>query len=89
MASVIVELTGTVDGVNTVFTTPEAFLAGSFRPVINGTSYEQDDDRFGCVENSETQVTMTTAPLIGDVVQGFYIEKDAEGSPFDPDGAVP
>jgi len=89
MATVIKDLTGTVNGSNRVFTTPTAFESGTFRPIWNGSVYNQDDDTFGCVEDSSTQVTLTTAPLTGTIMQGFYVEEVAVGSPFDPDGVLP
>lgn len=89
MAAVIRQLTGDVNGVNKIFTAPSPFVAGSFRPIWNGSVYEQGDVRFGCAEDSDTQVTLTIAPLTGEVIQGFYEDAGMVGSPFDPEGVLP
>lgn len=89
MATVVNTLIGDVNGVNKVFTTPTAYAAGSLRPIWNGSVYEQADARFGCVEDSNTQITLTLAPYAGEVIQAIYHEDVAEGSPFDPLGILP
>jgi len=86
MSAVIKKLIGTVDGVNTTFTTPTSFITGSFRPIWGGIVYEQNDPRFGCVENSNTSITLNSSPDPGEEMQGFYIEEEAIGSPFHPSG---
>lgn len=89
MATVVNRLVGDVNGVNKIFTTPTRFAADSFRPIWNGSIYAQDDERFGCVEDSDTQITLTTAPYTGEDIQGLYEEDVAAGSPFDPLGVLP
>lgn len=82
-------LSGDADGVNTVFTTPTPFVAGSLRALRNGVVYEPDDEVFGWAENSTTEIEFITAPMEDTVVQAFYTEIRSEGSPYDPDGVLP
>ena len=89
MAAVVKTLTGTINGSNTDFTTPEEFVAGSFRPIINGIVYEVDDDDWGCTEIDTETIRLNTAPETGYSVQGFYVQADVTGSPFDPGGSFP
>jgi len=70
--SVIVELVGTVDGVNQTFTTPTTFVPGTIRVMWNGQVYDKDDTRHGWTEPTSQSVTLTTAPRVGDVLQAFY-----------------
>lgn len=82
-------LSGDVDGVNLVFVAPIPFAAGSFRLVLNGLFYDADDSTFGWTEVNTTTVTLTTAPVAGDVVQGFFTALSSTGSPVDPEGSLP
>ena len=81
------------------FQTPTKYVSGSFRLVVNGSIYESDDEDFGWVElTNEIQVTITTAPRVKDVLQGFYQDQDVsgqlglddvKGSPFHPTNLYP
>jgi hypothetical protein len=94
--SKVVALAGVPNGGTKQFTTPSAFVAGSFRLVLNGQVYEPADDKFGWAEISDSIVELTTAPRAGDVLQGFYQELAAvpgvgnvKGSPFHPSDSYP
>lgn len=92
-------LTPAPDGALVTFQTPTKYVPGSFRLVVNGSIYEPDDEAFGWVElANEIQITITTAPRVGDVLQGFYQDQDAagqlglddvKGSPFHPTNLYP
>lgn len=86
-ATVIKLANGTVDGSNTDFTTPTPFIAGSARPVINGVTYDQTDEQWGCTELDSSTLRMNTAPLVGFVVQFRYAEPQVVGSPHHPTDA--
>lgn len=86
-------LAGTTNGINKVFTSPTEYQAGSFRLVLNGQVYEPTDDVFGWTETGTNEVTLTTAPRAGDVLQAFYRDytgvevaptDEVVGSPFYP-----
>lgn len=79
-------LAGTVNGINAVFTTPTEFEAGSLRLVLNGQLYEPTDTKFGWSETGTNQITLTTAPRSGDVLQAFY--RDLDGVEVDPENVV-
>lgn len=93
----ILELSGVVDGVNKTFTTPTTYVSGSIRIIVNGLSYEEDDDEYGWSEISGTTIEMDNAPLTGDIIQAFYLDEDSEhegqdiftGTPVDPEGILP
>lgn len=74
-------LSGTIDGVNTTFTTPENFVSGTFRLFLNGALYRADDDKYGYSELDSSTVTLTTAPRAGDVLQGIYDANLGSASP--------
>jgi hypothetical protein len=93
----VLELSGVVNGSNTTFTTPTAYVTGSIRIIVNGLFYEEDDDEYGWSEIDGTTIQMDNAPLTGDTIQAFYLDEDSEhegqdifiGSPVDPDGVLP
>ena len=96
--SKVVALIGFCNGVNKSFTAPGRFRAGTFRLVWNGQVYEPADERFGWAETSDQTIETLRAPRAGDLLQGFYQEKDpvsalglddVRGSPFDPNGVIP
>lgn len=94
--SKIVPLIGIPSGLLKNFTTPTAFVAGTFRAVWNGQVYEPDDGRYGWVEISDNQVEFTQAPMTDDVMSCFYQELstvpgigNVKGSPFHPTGSFP
>lgn len=97
--SVIVPLSGTVDGANTTFTTPSKYVSGTIKLIINGQVYEPNEDDYGWSETDDETIEINTAPLTGDVVQAFYKDKDSlhegtafdnvKGSPFHPQGILP
>lgn len=95
--SVIRELAGIVDGVNRTFTTPSKYVTGTIKVVWNGQVYEDTDDRTGWTEIDDETIELTEAPLVDDVLQAFYQDKDSQhlgldsvvGSPFDPNGILP
>lgn len=94
--SVVVAVSGVVDGVNTVFTTPSRYMATTIRMIVNGQIYEPDDDSFGWTELSDLTIQFLVAPEVGDIIQAFYLDKDSEGTeisdvqgtPFDPNGIL-
>ena len=96
--SKIVDLIGSVDGVNVSFKTPTKFVSGTLRVIFNGVVYPPDDDRKRWIELSDDTITFDTAPRPGDILQAFYQDKDVsgqigldnvKGSPFDPNGVLP
>jgi len=89
MASVIKNLSGTVDSNNRVFTTPSAYVTGSLRGIIEGVVYKIDHASWGYDELSSTSIRFKVAPTTGFSVQAFYVESESTGSPFDPNGAFP
>lgn len=88
-AEVIRDLSGTVDGANTDFTTSTPYVAGTIRVFVNGILYSPSDTQWGYTELDDTTIRMTTAPLSGYTMQAFYREQIAEGSPFHPTGSYP
>lgn len=84
--STIRALAGTANGVNVVFTTPTEYQAGSLRLVLNGQVYEPTDSTFGWAETGTNEITLTTAPRAGDVLQAFY--RDYTGVTVDPTDVV-
>lgn len=87
-SEVIYELTGAVDGVNRTFTVPTMFELGSFRPIVNGVIYLAEDEQWGAEELNPTTIRFFIAPKAGFILQGFYREPIAEGSPFSG-GSIP
>lgn len=87
-AEVIYELVGAVDGVNRTYTVPTQFELGSFRPIVNGIVYSESDEQWGVDELNVTTVRFFIAPKVGFVLQGFYREPVAIGSPFSG-GSIP
>jgi len=67
--------TGAINGTNTVFITSVAYKAGSTAVFVNGLLRVGSDDD-GWVETDSTTgtITLTTAPLTGDIVQVFYLD---------------
>lgn len=94
--SIVVAVSGLVNGVNTLFATPSRYMSTTIRMIVNGQIYEPDDDSFGWVEISDIMIQFFNAPQIGDVIQAFYLDKDSEGTeisdvqgtPFDPNGIL-
>jgi hypothetical protein len=66
------ELSGTVNGVNKVFTTSHTILTG-FVLYLNGMVYPDVDTVFGFTITGTNEITLTTAPYTGDVLSCFYI----------------
>lgn len=90
-------LSGIINDVNKIFTTPSNFVSGSIKVFLNGQSYEPDDENYGWSEVDEQTIEMDNAPLTNDVLQAFYQDQDSahegwdgvKGSPFDPHGVIP
>ena len=91
--SQIKTLTPDPNGVNKIFNSPTEFEADSFRLVWNGVTMQPNDDKWGWTETGTNEITLGTAPRVGDVMQGFYrdligttVISDAVmvGSPFAP-----
>lgn len=76
----IVTMIGTIGGGNQTFTTPDAFIPGSFRLIWNGQVYAPNDDRHGYVETGAQQVTTNKAPRTNDVLLGFYTVNAGSGA---------
>lgn len=73
VSSVIKEpVTGTIDGVNTSFSTSQAYLAGSLRLTIRGVFRDPSDTDWGYSETGSTTFTINTAPLEDDRVTAIY-----------------
>ena len=66
-------LIGTVDGVNTVFTTTFSYQDEKTYPYINGQQQELGSDY---TESADKEITFTFAPLIGDVLFIQYIRQN-------------
>lgn len=84
--------TGTIDGANQVFTTSVAYTAGSVAVWINGV-LRIATDTDGWTETSPTAgtITLTTAPIVGDDVQVYFLaipESSAQDHLEIPVGAV-
>lgn len=88
-AEAIKTLVEAPDGARVTFTTPERFVAGTFRLIRNGLLYQSSDDRFGWSEVDSHTVTLLEAPEADEVLQGIYTVLTSEGWSFDPEGAIP
>jgi hypothetical protein len=64
MSKKYLELQGTQDGVNTVFTLPigEIYLSGTVTLIVNGISYPPDDSNFGFSEVNNTTLNLHFSP---------------------------
>jgi len=69
---VIRVLSGVFNGVNTVFVTPSAYLAGSVQVWRNGVLLRADADD-GWVELGHRRIAMKTAPVAGDTLAAYYV----------------
>lgn len=69
--SVFRNLTGLVDGVNTVFQTPVPYVPGSVRVFLNG-QLKRSDLGDGWVELGYDKVQLNFAPEVSDVVQVYF-----------------
>jgi len=95
--SIIEDLIGVIDGVNRIFQTASKYVSGTIKIVWNGQVYENTDDRAGWTEIDDGTIEFIEAPLVGDILQAFYQDKDSQhlgldsvtGSPFDPNGILP
>jgi len=66
---------GAIDGVNLVFTVSTAYVPGSTAVFLNGQLKRADfDDGWTETSPATGTVTLTEAPLLGDVVQIFFID---------------
>lgn len=65
---------GVIDGVNTIFTTSQPYVAGTASAFVNGLLYRADYDD-GWLETNPTLgiLTLKAPPVVGDVVQVYYI----------------
>lgn len=81
MTTRVVALIGVTNGFNMLFTTPELFVAGTFRLFHNGVLYEPSDDVWGYTELSQSSVKLIRAPRAGDVLQGLYEINQGSASP--------
>ena len=69
---------GTIDGVNTVFTVSSAYQPNSVAAFLNGQLKRKDfADGWSETNPATGEVTLAEAPRVGDVVQVFFID----GSP--------
>lgn len=75
----IVEMAGIINGSNTVFTTPEAFVPGSFRLIWNGQVYSGNDTIHGFTETDADEITTNKIPRTGDCLLGFYTVNAGSG----------
>ena len=73
MAGPIIEVaTGTVNGINTLFTTVNPYLVGSTQVFIDGlTTVAVNAD--GWLELPPNTIRLNEAPRVGDVVQVYYM----------------
>ena len=70
-----VVLSGAIDGINTAFSTGMPYVPGSFAGFTNGLLTKFDDlDGWTELDPAAGTVQWTTAPLAGDVVQGFFLD---------------
>ena len=72
MSTKVLPLAGAVDGANLVFTTPETFIATTFRLIWNGVMYESTDSLHGFAETGPDEITTTFPPETGDVLLGLF-----------------
>lgn len=89
--SLIVDLTGTCNGINRNFTVPSAYVTETGKLIVNGVVYAADDGYWGFEEIDPDAGTIrtTTAPPSGTEMQFFYEEQELTGTPFHPDGEYP
>lgn len=84
MSTKIENLAGDIDGANTTFSTPTAYLAGTLRRIVNGVTYDSSDDYFGWSEVDDYDIEVVTPPPVGTTNMAQYEEAVMEGSPFHP-----
>lgn len=75
-------MTGPIDGVNTTFYVSLPYKPGSLAVLLNGQLKRKDFTRYGWIESNPStgEVELTTPPLLGDVVQAFFLDM----SPMQP-----
>ena len=74
----IVTATGTIDGVNTVFSTGEPYTVGYTRYILNGRIHGHDTDPDFTYSESNPdagEITVSEPPAIDDVVQIFFVDR--------------
>ena len=76
------EAIGTIDGVNDVFETPEAYIPGSVHVYINGLLTQRSDPTDGLTELGGKEVRLHYTPRVGDTVHLYYYTGPATGHPF-------
>lgn len=64
------QLTGTIDGVNMVFTTANGYQANTTAVFLNGI---RETRGIGYGESGASEITFTSAPLVGDDVRIDYV----------------
>ncbi len=69
-------LTGIIDGINKTFYTSVPYKSGSLAVLLNGQLKHKDRPKYGWIETSPSIgcVDLTTPPLLGDVVQAFFLD---------------
>lgn len=84
----IVIARGAIDGVNTVFSTGEPYVAGSTAYILNGRIHNRllprgPDNDYGYIELSADAGTIQVdhPPLVDDVVQIFYWDRKVAPAP--------
>jgi hypothetical protein len=71
--------TGAINDVNAVFTTSQAYTAGTVAVFRNGVLVKQtDDDGWTETDPAVGTVTLTEAPLTGDTIQIFYLDASTD-----------
>lgn len=69
-------LLGAVNSVNTAFTTPTRYLLGSTACFLNGVLLQiEDDDGWFETDADTGTITFKQAPITGDIVQAFYLDR--------------
>jgi hypothetical protein len=76
------EAVGTIDGVNDVFETLEAYHPGSVHVYINGLLTQRDSPEDGLTEMGGKQVRLHYVPRPGDTVHFYYFTGPPSPSPY-------
>lgn len=74
--SKIVTAIGNIDGVNVKFSAGEPYTPGLTRYILNGRIHAQNSDDFSFTESNPGagEITVSEAPVDGDVVQLFIVD---------------
>lgn len=79
----IVNAIGAVDGVNKRFYTGEPYTPSYTRYILNGRMHAEDAGEYGFTESNPDfgEITVVTAPVSGDYVQIFFLDRKVPETP--------